>query len=582
MSENFKYSPDDVIKLDEIENESEYSNTELQSMEEMYDGSFNQISDEVLVKGTISSIQDRYVLVDIGFKSEGIVDKDEFDNIDVKIGDEIEVFLDEVENEDGQLLLSYKKALFMHAWDKVIKIHENNEVVKGTCTRRIKGGIVVNILGIDAFLPGSQIDVKPIRDFDAYIGKELDFKVVKVNHLRKNIVVSSRALIEESLSSQREEILKTLEAGQVKEGTVKNITDFGVFIDLGGVDGLLHITDISWGRVNHPSEIVKLDEKIQVKILDFDQERKRISLGLKQLIPHPWENIEERFPIGTKVMGKVVSIADYGAFVEIEKGIEGLIHISEMSWTQNVKHPSQILSVGVDVETIILNIDQETKKISLGLKQLEPDPWSDLEEKFPIGSQHKGIVRNLTAFGAFIELEEGVDGLVHISDLSWTKKIRHPGELIKKGDEIEVVVLSIDRDERRISLGHKQLTDNPYHVFENNNPIGTEKTVNAIKVVDKGVAVDLGDDIEGFIPVNQLGVDKLKKASEKFNEGDEITAIITEIDTENKRVILSVNALRAKAENKNIEDFKNTSDKPTTIGDILKAQQEEQAEKDNN
>jgi small subunit ribosomal protein S1 len=580
MDKEFKYSPDDVIKLEDIQAEAEYSENELKNMEDMYAGSFNQISDEVLVKGTVSSIQDRYVLVDIGFKSEGIVDKDEFDNVGVKVGDEIEVFLDEVENEDGQLLLSYKKALFMHTWDKVIKIHDNGEVVKGTCVRRIKGGIVVNLMGIDAFLPGSQIDVKPIRDFDAYIGKELDFKVVKINHLRKNIVVSSRALIEESLSSQRDEILSTLETGQVKEGTVKNITDFGVFIDLGGVDGLLHITDLSWGRVNHPSEIVKLDEKIQVKILDFDQERKRISLGLKQLIPHPWENIEERFPIGTKVIGKVVSIADYGAFVEIEKGIEGLIHISEMSWTQNVKHPSQILSVGVEVESIILNIDQETKKISLGLKQLEPDPWSDLEQKFPIGSQHKGIVRNLTAFGAFIELEEGVDGLVHISDLSWTKKIRHPGEIIKKGDEIEVVVLSIDREERRISLGHKQLQDNPYEFFENNNPIGTEKTVSITKVVDKGVTVDLGDDLEGFIPVNQLGTEKLKKASDKFKEGDEVTALITEIDTENKRIILSVYALKAKAENKNIADFSNKSDKPTTIGDILKAQQEEQAEKD--
>lgn len=579
MIENFKYSPDDVIKLDDIQNESEYTDNDQKSLEEMYEGSFQQISDEVLVKGTISSIQDRYVLVDIGFKSEGIVDKDEFENIKVSVGDEIEVFLDEVENEDGQLLLSYKKALFMHSWEKVMKIYDNGETVKGTCTRRIKGGIVVNIHGIDAFLPGSQIDVKPIRDFDAYIGKELNFKVVKVNHLRKNIVVSSRALIEESLSSQRDEILKTLETGQVKEGTVKNITDFGVFIDLGGVDGLLHITDISWGRVNHPSEIVKLDEKINVKILDFDKERKRISLGLKQLIPHPWENIEERFPTGTKVLGKVVSIADYGAFIEIEKGIEGLIHISEMSWTQNVKHPSQILSVGVEVDTIILNIDQETKKISLGLKQLEPDPWSDLEVKFPIGSQHKGIVRNLTAFGAFIELEEGVDGLVHISDLSWTKKVRHPGELVKKGDEIQVLVLSIDREERRISLGHKQLLDNPYRLFETQNPIGTEKVVNILKVVDKGVTVDLGDDLEGFIPVNQLG-DKLKKASDKFNEGDEVKAIITEIDTENKRIILSVNALRAKAENKNISDFKSNSDKPTTIGDILKAQQEEQAEKD--
>lgn len=576
MSNHFKYSPEDTVKLEDIENETEYSDLEIQEMEDLYSTSFKQIKDEVLVKGKISSIQDRYILVDIGFKSEGIVDRDEFGpEMELTIGDEIEVFMDEVENADGQLLLSYKKAQFMHTWAKIISIHENEETVKGTCVRRIKGGIVVNLMGIDAFLPGSQIDVKPIRDFDSYIGRELDFKIVKVNHARKNIVVSSRALIEESLRGMREEILKTLEVGQIREGSVKNITDFGVFIDLGGVDGLLHITDLSWGRVNHPSEIVKLDEKLTVKILDFDQERQRISLGLKQLTPHPWEDIESKIPIGTKIKGQVVSIADYGAFIEIERGVEGLIHISEMSWTQSVKHPSQVMSVGDEVEAVVLNIDQETKKISLGLKQLEPDPWNDLESRFPIGSKHSGKVRNLTAFGAFVELEEGVDGLIHISDFSWTKKVRHPGEFVKKGDEIDVVVLSIDRDERRISLGHKQTEDNPWNTFEHAHPIGSEMTKPVMKVIEKGVILDLGEDMEGFIPLNQLNLDKNKKPTDAFKEGDEVKALITEIDTENKRIILSIRALFKKAEDANIEQYQ-SDNKPTTIGDILKAQQAEE------
>ena len=577
MSEEkkYKYSPEDTVKLEDIQNDSEYSETEYAELDKLYDSTFNQVQEDTVISGKISGINDRYVLVDIGFKSEGVIERDEFDNIDdFKNGQEIEVYIDEVENHDGLLQLSYKRALFMRTWEEVMQVYETESTIKGTCVRRIKGGIVVNIKGIDAFLPGSQIDVKPIRDFDALIGKEKDFRIVKVNHARKNIVVSSRIIIEESLSSQRDEILKTLEVGEKRKGTVKNITDFGVFIDLGGVDGLLHITDLSWGRVNHPSEIVKLDQDIDVMILDFDKERKRISLGLKQLIPHPWENIESKFPIGNKVAGKVVSLADYGAFVEIDKGIEGLIHISEMSWTQNVKHPSQVLTVGQEVEALILSIDQDTKKISLGVKQLEPDPWDDLEKKYPVDSKHKGIVRNLTAFGAFIELEEGVDGLVHISDLSWTKKLRHPGEVVKKGDEIEVIVLSLDREERRISLGHKQMLDNPWDAFEKLNPIGSKITAKAAKVIEKGVVVDLDYDLEGFIPVNQLGADKIKKATDKFTEGDEITGLVTEIDEENKRIIISVSALNKKEEHHNVGAINN--DAPaTTIGDILKAKEED-------
>ena len=577
MSEEtkFKYSPDDVVKLEDIENETEYTKKEEEQLLGLYDHTFHQIKEETVIKGTISGINDRYVLIDIGFKSEGVIEHEEFENVkDLKIGQELEVFLDEMENYEGLLQLSFKKAQFMKTWDNLMHIYDTSGTVKGVCMRRIKGGIVANINGIDAFLPGSQIDVKPIRDFDALIGREKEFRIVKVNHARKNIVVSSRALIEESLSSQRDEILKTLVVGETREGTVKNITDFGVFIDLGGVDGLLHITDLSWGRVNHPSEIVGLDEKLNVKILDYDIEKKRISLGLKQLIAHPWENVESRLPINSTVKGKVVSLADYGAFIELEKGVEGLIHISEMSWTQNVKHPSQVLTVGQEVEALVLSIEQDTKKISLGLKQLEPDPWDELEKKYTVGSKHLGKIRNLTAFGAFIELEDGIDGLIHISDLSWTKKLRHPGEMIKKGDEIDVVVLSVDREERRISLGHKQLSDNPWASFESDHPIGSEVVSNIVKIAEKGVVVGFGDDIEGFIPTNQLGVDGLRKASDKFKEGDEITALVTEIDSENKRIILSVNAYQKRDEEQNLVSA-NQSSKPTTIGDILKAKDEE-------
>ncbi len=447
--------------------EREYSDAEFQELSKLYEKTMSSISEGEIVKGRVVHIGDSYVAVDIGFKSEGAVAVTEFPNIkELRIGDEVEVFLESVENKDGQLILSRKRADFMRVWERVVKAFDTGEVLKGRCMRRTKGGIVVDLLGIDAFLPGSQIDVRPVRDFDAFIGKEMDFRVVKVNHPSENVVVSHKVLVEEELAGQRKTILESLEKGQILEGHVKAITDFGVFVDLGGVDGLVHITDLSWGRISHPSEVVKLDQTVNVVVLDFDQEKKRISLGMKQLLPHPWENIELKYPVGTKVQGKVVSLTDYGAFVEIEKGIEGLIHISEMSWTQHIKHPSQMVLMGQIVNAVILSLDKEGKKISLGMKQLEPDPWLTLLQKYPVGSKHTGIVRNLTNFGVFVELEEGVDGLVHISDLSWTKKIRHPGEVVKKGDKIEVVILGIDVDQRRISLGHKQIQDNPWEAFE--------------------------------------------------------------------------------------------------------------------
>ncbi len=502
-----------MTTTEEIGKELGYSAEELSMLTQMYNRTLHTITQGDIVKGRVLGITDNEVIVDIGFKSEGVLPIAEFDNVkDLKVGDQIEVFLENLEDPNGQLILSRKRADFIRVWEKVVEKYEKDESISGTITRRIKGGMVVNLNGVDAFLPGSQIDVKPIRDFDEYLGKELEFKIVKVNHARRNIVVSSRILIEKKMESHRSDIIKTIEKGQVRKGMVKNITDFGVFIDLGGVDGLLHITDLSWGRVSHPSEIVKLDQEIDVVILDFNEHKDRISLGRKQLLPHPWENIEKKYPVGKVITGKVVSITDYGAFIELENGIEGLIHISEMSWSQHIKHPSQLLHVGQEVEAKILNIETTDKKISLGLKQLEPDPWDQVEGKFPINSKHKGIVRNLTQFGAFVELEEGIDGLVHISDLSWTKKIRHPSEVVKKGDEIDVIVLGINREERRIALGHKQVEENPWDTFQEKYKIDTETSGVVSRIIDKGVIVTLPLGVDGFIPSTHLGgQDQLKK-----------------------------------------------------------------------
>ncbi|MDP1677453.1 MAG: 30S ribosomal protein S1 [Bacteroidota bacterium] len=528
-------------EIDVLIDEKPYSDEEMKLLTEMYEGTLGKITQGEIVKGKIAFIGHNDVVLDIGFKSEGTVPIGEFPNIkELKIGDEVEVFLESIEDKDGQMVLSRKRADFMRVWEKVTRSYTSGEVVQGKIIRRIKGGLVVDVLGIDAFLPGSQIDVRPVRDFDALLGKEMDFRVVKVNHPSENIVVSHKILVEEELSGQRKTILSGLEKGQILEGIVKAIADFGVFIDLGGVDGLVHITDLSWGRINHPSEVVKLDQTVNVVVLDFDGEKKRISLGMKQLQAHPWEKIDERYPIGKKVSGKVVSLTDYGAFIEIEKGIEGLIHISEMSWTQHVKHPSQIVSMGQVIEAVILSLDAAGKKISLGMKQLEPDPWSSLMVKYPIGSKHSGTVRNLTNFGVFVELEQGIDGLIHISDLSWTKKIRHPGEIVKKGDAIDVVILGVDVDQRRISLGHKQLNDNPWDTFGSQYKVNTEVEGKVVRIIEKGVIVELPLGVDGFVPLSQLSQTPIKNLAEAFQVGDKLPMSVIEFDGESKKIVLSV------------------------------------------
>ncbi|MCL4304569.1 30S ribosomal protein S1 [bacterium] len=515
---------------------------EAQDLANLYAKLVMEYREGEIVQGKIVSITDKEVSIDIGFKSEGTVARDEFTNmVDVKIGDDVEVFLDRVEDHSGQLSLSKRKADFMKTWERIQKIFDDAEIVQGTIMRRIKGGFVVNIMTVEAFLPGSQIDVHPVRDFDALVGKEMDFRIVKLNDARKNIVVSRKVIIEEGLKGVREKILSELQVGDIMEGTAKNITDFGVFVDLGGVDGLLHITDISWGRVSHPSEVVQLDQKLTVKVLDYDRERQRISVGLKQLQQHPWDGVDEKYPVGAKVRGRVVSIARYGAFVEIEKGLEGLVHISEMSWTQHVKHPSAMLSVGDEVEVVILNIDKEGRKISLGMKQVEPDPWENLETKYAPGSRHTGKVRDLVPFGAFVELEDGIDGLVHISDLSWTKRVRHPGEILQKSEEVEVIVLGFDRNERRIALGLKQAQSNPWDEFESLYSVGSQTTGKVSRVMDKGVIVELPREVEGFVPASQLKR-ITKGGKQSVSVGDEIALEVIEFDRENKKIILAAQA----------------------------------------
>ena len=549
--------------------EHEYNDVERTDLVKMYEGTLGKISEGEIVKGRVVTIGNTDVTVDIGFKSEGTVPLGEFKNRDeLKVGDQIEVFLESVENKDGQLVLSRKRADFMRIWERVTKSFDTGEILQGRCVRRIKGGIVVDLLGIDAFLPGSQIDVRPVRDFDAFIGKTMDFRVVKINHPSENVVVSHKILVEEEMSGQRKAIIESLEKGQILEGNVKAITDFGVFVDLGGVDGLVHITDLSWGRINHPSEIVKLDQTIIVVVLDFDQEKKRISLGYKQLQPHPWENIQDKYPVGTKVVGKVVSLADYGAFVEIEKGIEGLIHISEMSWTQHIKHPSQVVSMGQMLDAVILSLDKDAKKLSLGIKQLEPDPWLTLMQKYPEGSRHKGVVRNLTNFGVFVELEQGVDGLVHISDLSWTKKVRHPGEIVKKGDELEVIILGVDVSQRRISLGHKQIEDNPWDRFGDQYRVGTEVEGKVVRIIEKGVIVELPLGVDGFVPVSQLAMTQVKNIADKFKVGDALPLKVVEFDKDTKKIVLSAVEFLKGKESKILEDYVALHRlAPSTIGD---------------
>ena len=526
----------EVYTYDQLASPSdEYTDDEYNEMMGMYENTLNQIEEKEIITGRVASIDDKYVVIDIGFKSEGIIAVNEFPNSVLESmapGDEVDVFLDRVEDKDGQLILSRRKADILQAWEKIEDSHESATIIEGYIKRRIKGGMVVDVFGIDAFLPGSQIDVRPVRDFDAYVGKTMEFQVVKLNMAAENVVVSHRALIESDLEEQREEILETIEAGQVLEGAVKNITDFGVFIDLGGVDGLLHITDLSWGRVDNPNEIVQLDQRLNVAVIDFDEKSKRVSLGLKQLQPHPWENIHSKYPEENKVQGRVVSIADYGAFVELEKGVEGLIHISEMSWTQHIKHPSQLVQKDDIVECIVLNINEDEKKISLGVKQLTNDPWADILERFPVGSKHDGVIRNLTNFGVFVELEPGIDGLIHVSDLSWTEKVEHPNEIVKKDQEIEVVILGVDFDNRRITLGHKQVQDNPWTQYAKEYAPGASVEGEVVKATDKGAFVKLPLGAEAFLSYG-------KAVEPEFKEGDKVEAFVLDFNEEGKSINLS-------------------------------------------
>ncbi len=513
-----------------------YSKESKEKLTESYDNTLNKINDKEVVTGIVTSMNKREVVVNIGYKSDGVVSMNEFRyNPNLKVGDEVEVYIESQEDKKGQLILSHKKARASRSWDRVNAALENNEVINGYIKCRTKGGMIVDVFGIEAFLPGSQIDVKPIRDYDIFVDKTMEFKVVKINPEYKNVVVSHKALIEEELEQQKKEIISKLEKGQVLEGVVKNITSYGVFVDLGGVDGLVHITDLSWGRIQHPDEVVKLDDKINVVILDFDNEKKRIALGLKQLTPHPWDSLSENLKVGDIVKGKVVVIADYGAFVEIAPGVEGLIHVSEMSWTQHLHSAQDFMNVGEEVEAVILTLDRDERKMSLGIKQLKPDPWEDIEQKYPVGSTHTATVRNFTNFGAFVEIEDGVEGLIHISDLSWTKKIKHPSEVTEIGAPIEVQVLDIDKENRRLSLGHKQLEENPWDVFETIFTVGSIHEGTIIEMLDKGAVVSLPYGVEGFATPKHL----VKEDNSQAQLDEKLEFKVIEFNKDAKRIIVS-------------------------------------------
>ncbi|MBR3286930.1 MAG: 30S ribosomal protein S1 [Bacteroidales bacterium] len=559
--------------------QNNYSKDEVAAMEAMYDKTLSAIVENEIVEGTVIAMNKREVVINIGYKSEGIVSMNEFRyNPDLKPGDKVEVYVESSEDKKGQLILSHKKARSMRSWDRVNQALENDEVITGYIKCRTKGGMIVDIFGIEAFLPGSQIDVKPIRDYDMYVGKTTDFKIVKINHEYKNVVVSHKALIEAELEQQKKEIIGKLEKGQILEGTVKNITTYGVFIDLGGVDGLIHITDLSWGRVNHPEEVVQIDQKLNVVILDFDDAKKRIALGLKQLTPHPWDSLDPNLKVGDTVKGKVVVIADYGAFVEISPGVEGLIHVSEMSWSQHLRSAQDFLKVGDMVEAQILTLDREERKMSLGIKQLKEDPWAKIEEKYPVGSKHSAKVKNFTNFGVFVEIEEGVDGLIHISDLSWTKKIKHPSEFTQINDTIDVVVLEIDKENRRLSLGHKQLEENPWNVFETIFTVDSIHEGTVVEIFDKGAIVALPYGVEGFVTPKNL----IKEDGQSAKVDEKLPFKVIEFNKSAKRIILShskvyeapktaaeASAKNAAAEEKKaLKKINKSSVEKTTFGDI--------------
>ena len=541
-----------VESIEELPNQDKYLST------------FSDISEREIISGRVIGINEKEVLIDIGFKSEGIINRDEFSSDELPdVGGKIDVYLERMEDESGKTVLSKEKADFLRRWIELRKIHDTGEIITGKIVKRIKGGMVVDLKGVQAFLPGSQIDVRPVKDFDKYLDVEMDLKVVKFNEMRKNVVVSHKAILEESLAEKRDEIFSTLEVGAIMEGRVKNITDFGVFIDLGGIDGLLHITDLSWGRVNHPSEMISMDDTLSVKVIDFDDEKKRVSLGLKQLTPHPWETIETDFPKGEKVTGKVVSMTNYGAFIEIKSGIEGLIHVSEMSWTRHVKNPSELYSLGDQVEAVVLSIDAEERKISLGAKQLTDDPWDKIEEKYNVGSIVKGKVINLTQFGAFVELEEGIDGLIHVSDFSWTKVVRHPREMIEKDQTTEVRILEVSRESRRISLGIKQLNEDPWPELINQFQTGSEHEGEIVKILDKGIILLLESEIEGIIPFGRQTKKQRKEITQKYSVGEKISGSVLEVKPENKKVILFSEELSDKNIQKDeIKDFLDNQEEP--------------------
>lgn len=542
-----------------------YSEKDRAEMDEMYDNTLTQIAEKELVNGTVIAITKKEVVINIGYKSEGIVPKNEFRyNPDLKIGDPVELFIETMEDKTGQLVVSHRTARMHSAWIRVNQVLETGEIITGYVKCRTKGGLIADVFGIEAFLPGSQIDVKPIRDYDQFVGKNMEFKVVKINNEFKNVVVSHKALIEAELEEQKKHIMSGLEKGQVLEGTVKNITSYGVFVDLGGVDGLIHITDLSWGRVNHPEEIVTLDEKINVVILDFDDDKKRIALGLKQLNAHPWEALDENIKVGDKVKGKVVVLADYGAFVEIAPGVEGLIHVSEMSWSQHLRTANDFLKVGDEVEAQVLTLDRDERKMSLGIKQLTPDPWEGIESKYEIGSKHKSVVKNFTNFGVFVELEEGIDGLIHISDLSWEKKIKHPSEFCNVGDELEVVVLELDKENRRLSLGHKQTEENPWDVYEGIFTIDSIHEGTVVKIKDKAGIISLPYGVEGFCPTKHM------KKEDGSNLGNEEKADfkVIEFNKEGKKLIVSHTAIWGEVEeNAKKADASNTRKKMKSMSD---------------
>ena len=538
------FNPKDLINpdlLEDLEDEdNEFSAESMLEMIQLYEGTLAEIKEGQIVKGEVVEVRENEILIDVGFKSEGTIPLDQFRDVDqIRVGDTYDVYLENIEDQDGLIALSKEKADFLKVWEDIKFSFDHGRIVHGVVDRRIKGGLVVNLMGVDSFLPGSQVALRQVPDLDALLGETFEFRIIKINKRRRNIVVSRRVVLEDERERKKRKLIGELEKGQIRKGVVKNITDFGAFVDLGGIDGLLHITDMSWGRVNNPSEVVTIADEVEVKVLEFDRDRERISLGLKQLQAYPWTDVDTKYPEDTVVKGKVVSITNYGAFVELEKGIEGLIHISEMSWTRNVRHPSKIVSIGDEVEAMVLRVDKDNEKISLGLKQAEPDPWEGLAMKYPSGTKIEGKVRNLTDFGAFVEVEDGIDGLVHISDMSWTKRVRHPKEIVKKGDSVDVVILDINKEKRRISLGIKQLMDNPWDDLAERYVDGTECKGKVVRMLDHGAIVEIEDQVEGFVPLQHLGIVGIEKPQEHFALEEELPVVVIKIQPDSRKIVLS-------------------------------------------